>query len=268
MDVFTGTYVVRRADSTTFNCTLCDKSAGFTSCGGNGASYNIVEVKASEAQAGGMPAGVYMFGANEIWRSVDSGATFQHYTTVTNEHWRNNSTDDFFEQTGTPFLAKSGHLIHVPRIGINPRWDQTDGSQLFRSSPDGRHFSCMTNAAGDFCTRNNADPKRPFTCEGGVGAYACSSSNVSFGGPGDMYPHLLQLRDGRVLLTFTKRCNPDADPIERPACRQDGHGTGLRALLSKDGESWDWGKDYMVLSEQDDRYPTVPASGCECGYGK
>ena len=55
---------------------------------------------------------------------------------------------------------------------------------------------------------------------------------------------------------------------ERPACRQDGHGTGLRALLSKDGESWDWGKDYMVLSEQDDRYPTVPASGCECGYGK
>ena len=77
-----------------------------------------------------------------------------------------------------------------------------------------------------------------------------------------MYPHLLQLRDGRVLLTFTKRCNPDADPIERPACRQDGHGTGLRALLSKDGESWDWGKDYMVLSEQDDRYPTVPASGC------
>ena len=69
-----------------------------------------------------MPAGVYMFGANEIWRSVDSGATFQHYTTVTNEHWRNNSTDDFFEQTGTPFLAKSGHLIHVPRIGINPKW--------------------------------------------------------------------------------------------------------------------------------------------------
>eukprot|EP01045_Picozoa_sp_COSAG04_P021313 COSAG04_NODE_2280_length_4398_cov_1.501279_2_plen_206_part_00 len=134
-----------------------------------------------------MPAGVYMFGANEIWRSVDSGATFQHYTTVTNEHWRNNSTDDFFEQTGTPFLAKSGHLIHVPRIGINPRWDETDGSQLFRSSPDGRHFSCMTNAAGDFCTRNNADPKRPFTCEGGVGAYACSSSKVSFGGPGDMY---------------------------------------------------------------------------------
>ena len=53
---------------------------------------------------------------------------------------------------------------------------------------------------------------------------------------------MLQLRDGRVLLTFTKRCNPDADPWYRPACRQDGHGTGLRGLLSKDGESWDWGK--------------------------
>eukprot|EP01045_Picozoa_sp_COSAG04_P021312 COSAG04_NODE_2280_length_4398_cov_1.501279_1_plen_26_part_10 len=26
---------------------------------------------------------------------------------------------------------------------------------------------------------------------------------------------MLQLRDGRVLLTFTKRCNPAADPIER-----------------------------------------------------
>eukprot|EP01050_Picozoa_sp_SAG11_P001994 SAG11_NODE_95_length_17051_cov_3.557102_16_plen_216_part_00 len=215
-----------------------------------------------------MPTGLFMFGANEIWRSVDSGATFQHYTTVSNEHWRNNSTDDFFEQSGTPFLAKSGHLIHVSRIGINPKWDETDGSQLFHSTDAGRSFSCMTNAAGNFCTKNNADPNRPYMCEGGPGAYACSSSNISFGGPGDMYPHMLQLRDGRVLLTFTKRCNPNADTIERPACRQDGHGTGLRALLSKDGESWDWSKDYMILSEQDDRYPTVPASGCECGYGK
>ena len=88
---------------------------------------------------------------------------------------------------------------------------------------------------------------------------------------------MLQLRDGRVLLTFTKRCNPDADPWYRPACRQDGHGTGLRALLSKDGESWDWGKDYMVLSEQDDGaiggwsaggWSAGAIGGCECGYGK
>eukprot|EP01048_Picozoa_sp_COSAG05_P024144 COSAG05_NODE_5543_length_1146_cov_2.481375_2_plen_198_part_01 len=178
--------------NTTFNCTLCDKTSGggyipgFFSCGGNGASYNVVEVRPSAVAESGMPAGLYMFGANEIWRSEDSGATFHHYTTVSNEHWRNNSTDNFFEQSGTPFLALSGHLIHVPRIGINPHWDETDGSQLFRSTDGGHSFSCLTNAAGGFCTNNNANPNRSYMCEGGPGAYACPNHG-SFGGPGDMY---------------------------------------------------------------------------------
>ena len=70
--------------------------------------------------------------------------------------------------------------------------------------------------------------------------------------------------------------------------RKDGHGTGLRGILSgSDGETFDWSltKDVMVLSEQDDSYAynkwglsTGPnrsgfdgglamGSGCECGFG-
>ena len=185
--------------NTTFNCTLCwlRGRPGFNSCGGNGASYNVLEVQANTVGQN-MPAGVFMFGGNQIWHSADSGATFNHFKTVQNEHWKASTTDDFFEQSGTPFLTSSGALIHVPRVGINPKWDETDGSQLFRSTDGGSSFQCLTNAADDFCKRNNADPHHAYVCEGGVGAYACSALNKSFGGPGDMYPHMLQLHDGRA----------------------------------------------------------------------
>eukprot|EP01052_Picozoa_sp_SAG31_P037246 SAG31_NODE_4781_length_2958_cov_1.822665_2_plen_143_part_00 len=78
---------------------------------------------------------------------------------------------------------------------------------------------------------------------------------------------MLQLRDGRVLLTWTKRCNPSINGNIEPACRDDGHGTGLRAIISDDGLKWDFSEDYIILSEQNDAFPLVPASGCGCGYG-
>ena len=91
---------------------------------------------------------------------------------------------------------------------------------FIRSTDFGSSFACTTNAAGGFCARNNADRvyypaphKRHWSCPGGERPYACADLNASFGGPGDMYPSMLQLRDGRVLLTFTKRCNPAFPPM-------------------------------------------------------
>ena len=38
-------------------------------------------------------------------------------------------------------------------------------------------------------------------------------------------------------------------------------------LVSASGESWDFSRDMLVLSEQNDSYPQLSAAGCECGYG-
>jgi hypothetical protein len=79
-----------------------------------------------------------------------------------------------------------------------------------------------------------------------------------------MYPSMLRLHDGRVLLTFTQRCNGLGRMTSSGfgvngsnACHggnlTDGYGTGLRGLLSyDDGASWDFESDYMVLKAQDD----------------
>jgi hypothetical protein len=48
------------------------------------------------------------------------------------------------------------------------------------------------------------------------------------------------LEDDRLLLTFTMRSNST-----------DGHGLGLRAILSQDqGRSWDFRHDRMVISDE------------------
>ena len=199
--------------NSTFNCSLLPGPW-------NGPSKAVIEVLPADAARVGVPEGVYLFGGNEMWRSVDSGQTFRHFKTVTNERWKVSTTDNFFEQSGTPFLTRTGSLMHAPRVGVNPIWDNTDGSQLFRSTDFGSSFVCTTNAAGGFCARNSEDrvfypapQKKHWSCPGGERPYACADLNASFGGPGDMYPSMLQLRDGRVLLTFTKRCNPAFPPM-------------------------------------------------------
>ncbi len=61
----------------------------------------------------------------------------------------------------------------------------------------------------------------------------------NFGQYGEMYPRFLALEDGRLLLTFTVRSNST-----------DGHGLGLRAIVSKDGgNSWDFDRDRIVISD-------------------
>ena len=54
-----------------------------------------------------------------------------------------------------------------------------------------------------------------------------------------MYARFLQLRDGRVLLTFTVRSNST-----------DGHSLGLRAILSSDeGQTWNFTRDRIVIGD-------------------
>ena len=61
----------------------------------------------------------------------------------------------------------------------------------------------------------------------------------NFGTYGEMYPRFLTLHDGRLLLTFTVRSNST-----------DGHGLGLRAILSDhDGKTWNFKTDRMVISD-------------------
>ena len=91
-----------------------------------------------------------------------------------------------------------------------------------------------------------------------------------------MFNRFLQLSDGRVLNTFTQRCNGVGPHPSAIACggngQGDGYGTGLRALVSTDeGASFDFTRDYLILSAQDDNInPFISgktAQGCMCGYG-
>ena len=67
-----------------------------TRCGGDGGAYSVLELTEPK---GCLPAGVFMFADRLIWHSVDSGRSFNLFKTVSNDHWRNNSTDSFFEES-------------------------------------------------------------------------------------------------------------------------------------------------------------------------
>ena len=58
--------------------------------------------------------------------------------------------------------------------------------------------------------------------------------------PNDYKPWIVQLANGRLLLSFTVRSNSS-----------DGHPLGLRALISPDdGETWDFAHDRIVISDR------------------
>ena len=214
------------------------------------------------------PRGVYLFADSTIHRSSDMGRSFApHIPVVTDMGWSDGDT--FFGQS-TVFRSKgSGILRHVTRVGVDPSWDQTDGSQLWQSlDPTGATWRCTTQAAGGWCGSGH-------TCAP-TQQRQCRNATFAFGTPGTMYSRFLQLSDGRVLNTFTQRCNGVGPHPSAIACggngQGDGYGTGLRALVSTDeGASFDFSRDYLILSAQDDNAnPFISgktAQGCMCGYG-
>jgi hypothetical protein len=213
------------------------------------------------------PAGVYLFADRRIYRSTDSGLSFVPFRTVVDMGWTDGDT--FFGQSTVFRSSTDGILRHVTRVGVDAAWDQTDGSQLWQSlDPSGASWECTSLAAGGWCATHPCAPTQHRQCS--------NSSFVVFGWPGTVYPHFLELADGRVLMTFTQRCNGVGPEPSANACggngEGDGYGTGLRALLSTDAAAaWQFDRDYMILSAQDDNNnPFVSgktAQGCMCGYG-
>lgn len=167
-------------------------------------------------QDGGKLAPSHVF----LWRSRDSGATWDKSLKANTEGWID--VDGFFSQS-TSYLSTSGTLWHSVRVdATGPHWklpvatgittrsgDQDDRTMLWKSTDSGLTWHRHTD-------------------------------NGRFGTYGEMYPRFLRLQDGRLLLTFTVRSNST-----------DGYPLGLRALISPDdGETWDFEHDRIIIGDR------------------
>ena len=155
-----------------------------------------------------------------LWRSPDSGKSWDKSLHPDTAGWTD--VDGFFSQTVT-FRTASGRLLHPVRVDrTGPHW-HIPGSPKQLSDERGDQGDRMMLWESD-------DDGRSWTRHGTDGR---------FGTYGEMYPRFLALEDDRLLLTFTVRSNST-----------DGHGLGLRAILSQDqGRSWDFRRDRMVISD-------------------
>ena len=157
-----------------------------------------------------------------LWRSRDSGKTWDKSLHPDTAGWID--VDGFFSQTVT-FRTASGRLLHPVRVDrTGPHWHIPGSPRLLdkeRGDQGDRMMLWESSDDGQSWTRNRTDGR--------------------FGTYGEMYPRFLTLDDGRLLLTFTVRSNST-----------DGHGLGLRAILSNDqGRTWDFRHDRMVISDVD-----------------
>ena len=129
--------------------------------------------------------------------------------------------DGFFSQS-TTYVNRSGKLFHPVRV------DRTGPHWHIPGTPDQ-----LKTERGD-----NGDRMMLWTSLDQGVSWNRHRETGSFGYYGEMYPRFLRLHDGRLLLTFTVRSNST-----------DGHGLGLRAIISDDdGETWNFKKDRIVIS--------------------
>ena len=242
--------------------------------------WMAVEVSAEEAARPGaqMPEGVYVFSADRIHRSTNSGATWTvwvNYTSNSNSSQGLARGSGFFAQSGI-YRRKDGNLLHGTRLNTNDSFDGCAGSQLWLSENGGTSFHCTTRPVAGHCGNANSPGLNCNRCESLCNAHPanCSTCWASlphecmrcgkytqfitaqcdtpafppFLGFGDHYTQFLRLRDDRLLLTYSHRlCEWKND---------DGFGTGLRGFLSyDDGSSFDLQHDEIILIGQDDFYP-------------
>jgi hypothetical protein len=155
-----------------------------------------------------------------IWRSRDSGKTWDKSLHPDTAGWID--VDGFFSQTVT-FSAAAGRLLHPVRVDrTGPHWHIPGTPKL------------LAKESGD-----QGDRMMLWESADGGKTWSKHRRHGTFGTYGEMYPRFLTLRDGRLLLTFTVRSNPT-----------DGHGLGLRAILSSDeGRTWDFAHDRVVISD-------------------
>ena len=216
------------------------------------------------------------------WRSNSSGASWDMGTVAKNgkqkyppigtvghpdtQGWDDNS--GFFGQS-TIVLRNSDNrtLVHTGRLNTAegtapgaPRvsFDEYDGMFAARSSDGGASFQFIgcREGAGDY----SIPEEHPHPQCAGL---------PSFGTVGEHYGNLLELADGRLLLTFTVRCGMKISPKVNGKywCNgtYDGRGLGLRGVLSTDsGVSFAFDSDRAVIMEQR-AFPSPQPSGG--GYG-
>jgi hypothetical protein len=150
-----------------------------------------------------------------VWTSKDDGKTWDKSPQVKLGRYQNRPYDNydaFFTEDFT-IRAKSGKLLHFIRCGPpSPLYPKNDGITTPKEN-------------------DNAD--RTMRCESSDGGMTWNDLR-DFGDYGVMYPRVIRLQDGRLLLTFTQRAM--IAPI------------GLQAILSHDdGETWDFTRDRIII---------------------
>ena len=199
---------------------------GFPEGAGSTASRNVVE----------LPDGTLLFGVacnqtslGYMWVSRDGGATWDKSAPpvkIGTYHGRpHDNWDGFFSEDFT-FRARSGKLLHFIRCGPpSPMHPMEDG----RTVPSGT---------------DHVD--RTMRCESTDNGQTWGELR-DHGDYGMMYPRVIRLQDGRLLMTFTQR------GIFYPI--------GLQAVLSNDdGESWDFDSDRIII-EGKTAWGTVSGGG-------
>lgn len=169
--------------------------------------------------------------------------------------------DGFFGESTTTVL-RSGTILHAGRLGTaykTTHFDEYDGMWLAASTDSGRSFKFRG-------CRRGADGSGPQPVQT---PHPQCASLAPFGEIGEMYPNILELADGRLLLTFTVRCGVTAVPSVGGNFRcndtHDGFGLGLRGVLSTDqGLSWAFDNDRLILQTQPFFASPEPSGG---GYG-
>ncbi len=150
-----------------------------------------------------------------IWNSKDKGKTWQSSGPVKLGQYQGKEYDNydcFFTEDFT-YLTRKGKLLHWIRCGPpSPMHPMNDG----RPVPSG-----------------DDSIDRTMWCESTDGGLTWSDMR-DFGEYARMYPRVLRLKDGRLLMTYTQRGM--LYPI------------GLQALISyDDGETWDFQHDQIVI---------------------
>ena len=174
---------------------------------------------ATDRRAVKLPDGTVLLGVSSgpqydnraaMWRSKDSGKTWDKSVECDTQGWRD--TDGFFSNSDT-FRLASGKLLHVNRV---------EG----RNHPlEGRPFPGGNDSTDRSILWESADEGRTWRRLRDMGEY------------GEMYPQFLQLADGRILYNFTVR------GLTYPLGIQ-------AIVSYDQGETWDFDADRIIVASR------------------
>jgi BNR repeat protein len=151
-----------------------------------------------------------------LWRSIDDGQHWEKTARVQigkyHGYTYDNNYDSFFAEDFT-FQNNSGKLVHFVRCGPpSPMYPMNDGRVTPARDDSGDRMLMCTSSDGGKTWSNLRD---------------CGDYGV-------MYPRVIRLLDGRLMMTYTQRS------LSYPI--------GLRAVFSEDdGETWNFDSDKLTI---------------------